>query len=117
MEAERIARHIRLATRNVERGQRAGEIPSDLDPGIAGAVVLGGMRQVLGRGARPPGAPARRRRRRGALAPRGLRRPLPFRIELGAPMPKVIYETSDRIAHMTLNRPEARNAIDLESTS
>ena len=58
VEAERIARHIRLATRNVERGQRAGEIPGDLDPGIAGAVVLGGMRQVLGevlaRPERPP---------------------------------------------------------------
>ena len=30
-------------------------------------------------------------------------------------MPKVIYETSDRIARITLNRPEARNAIDLET--
>jgi enoyl-CoA hydratase/carnithine racemase len=30
-------------------------------------------------------------------------------------MSKVLYETSDRIARVTLNRPEARNAIDLET--
>jgi enoyl-CoA hydratase/carnithine racemase len=30
-------------------------------------------------------------------------------------MPKVTYETSDRIARITLNRPEARNAIDLDT--
>jgi 1,4-dihydroxy-2-naphthoyl-CoA synthase len=29
-------------------------------------------------------------------------------------MPKVIYEVRDRIAYITLNRPEARNAIDEE---
>jgi AcrR family transcriptional regulator len=48
VEARRIARHINLAARNIERGQQGGEIPEDLDPGIAGALVLGGMRQVLG---------------------------------------------------------------------
>jgi enoyl-CoA hydratase/carnithine racemase len=30
-------------------------------------------------------------------------------------MPKVIYEKRDRVAYMTLNRPEARNAIDPET--
>jgi enoyl-CoA hydratase/carnithine racemase len=30
-------------------------------------------------------------------------------------MPKVIYEKSDRIARVTINRPEARNAIDPET--
>jgi enoyl-CoA hydratase/carnithine racemase len=30
-------------------------------------------------------------------------------------MPKVLYEKSDRIARVTLNRPEARNAIDPET--
>ena len=29
-------------------------------------------------------------------------------------MPKVLYEKRDRIAHVTINRPEARNAIDPE---
>lgn len=48
VEARRIARHVNLAARNIERGQQRGEIPPDLDPGIAGALVLGGMRQVLG---------------------------------------------------------------------
>jgi AcrR family transcriptional regulator len=57
VEAERIARHVRLAARNVERGQHSGEIPRDIDPGIAGAVVLGGMRQVLGEVLARPGRP------------------------------------------------------------
>ncbi|MDP6345367.1 MAG: enoyl-CoA hydratase-related protein [Alphaproteobacteria bacterium] len=29
-------------------------------------------------------------------------------------MPKVLYEKSDKIAYVTLNRPEAMNAVDLE---
>ena len=30
-------------------------------------------------------------------------------------MPKVLYEKRDRIAYVTLNRPEAKNAIDPET--
>src|SRR5437867_12717936 len=30
----------------------------------------------------------------------------------GDPVPKVLYEKHDRIAYVTLNRPEAKNAID-----
>jgi enoyl-CoA hydratase/carnithine racemase len=30
-------------------------------------------------------------------------------------MPKVLFEARDRVAHLTLNRPEARNAIDPET--
>jgi enoyl-CoA hydratase len=30
-------------------------------------------------------------------------------------MPKVIYEKREQIAYVTLNRPEAMNAIDLET--
>src|SRR5205823_9255223 len=33
----------------------------------------------------------------------------------GGPMPKVLYEKRDRIAYVTLNRPEAKNAIDPET--
>jgi AcrR family transcriptional regulator len=47
VEAERIARHVRLAARNIELGQRDGELPADLDAGLVGAMVLGGIRQVL----------------------------------------------------------------------
>ncbi len=32
----------------------------------------------------------------------------------GAPMPKLLVEKRDRIAYLTLNRPEAKNAIDPE---
>jgi AcrR family transcriptional regulator len=45
------ARHLRVqiarGTRNVVRGQRDGEIPPDIDAGIAAAMILGGVRQVL----------------------------------------------------------------------
>jgi enoyl-CoA hydratase/carnithine racemase len=33
----------------------------------------------------------------------------------GGPVPKVLYEKRDRIAYVTLNRPEAKNAIDPET--
>ena len=56
------ARHLRLqvarGTQNVARGQRDGEIPEDIDAGIAAALILGGVRQalivVLARRERPP---------------------------------------------------------------
>ena len=45
------ARHLRVqiarGTRNVIHGQRDGEIPADIDAGIAAAMILGGVRQVL----------------------------------------------------------------------
>lgn len=45
------ARHLRLqvarGTRNVMRGQRDGEIPEEIDAGIAAAMTLGGVRQAL----------------------------------------------------------------------
>ena len=47
VEAERITRHVRLAARNIELGQRDGELPADLDAGLLGAMVLGGIRQAL----------------------------------------------------------------------
>jgi enoyl-CoA hydratase/carnithine racemase len=30
-------------------------------------------------------------------------------------MPKVLYETRGEIAYITINRPEARNAMDLDT--
>jgi AcrR family transcriptional regulator len=45
------ARHLRIqvarGTQNVVRGQRDGEIPEDIDAGIAAALILGGVRQAL----------------------------------------------------------------------
>lgn len=45
------ARHLRVqvarGAQNVARGQRDGEIPEDLDAGIAAALILGGVRQAL----------------------------------------------------------------------
>jgi AcrR family transcriptional regulator len=47
IEADRVDRHVAAATRNLERGQERGEIPRDLDPELVGAMVLGGIREVL----------------------------------------------------------------------
>jgi AcrR family transcriptional regulator len=58
IEADRVDRHVTAATRNLERGQERGEIPRDLDPELVGAMVLGGIREVLrhalARERRPP---------------------------------------------------------------
>jgi AcrR family transcriptional regulator len=47
-EVERLARVVADASRGVERGQRRGEIPADLDPGLVGAMLIGGYRVALG---------------------------------------------------------------------
>jgi AcrR family transcriptional regulator len=47
IEADRVDRHVRAATKNLQRGQQRGEIPPDLDPELVGAMVLGGIREVL----------------------------------------------------------------------
>src|SRR3990172_7038012 len=48
VEARRIARHVEAAARNIRRAQKNGEIPADLDPELAAAMVLGGIRHALG---------------------------------------------------------------------
>ena len=56
-ENRHLQAQVALGTRNVRSGQRSGEIPEDLDAGVAAALILGGVRQalieVLGRGRRP----------------------------------------------------------------
>jgi AcrR family transcriptional regulator len=47
VEATRLRRHVEEAAANVRRGQGRGEIPNDVDPGLAGAMILGGLRQAL----------------------------------------------------------------------
>lgn len=58
IEADRVDRHVAAATRNLDRGQERGEIPTALDPELVGAMVLGGIREVLrhalARDPRPP---------------------------------------------------------------
>jgi AcrR family transcriptional regulator len=46
-EARLLGAQIAEGTRNVRSGQRSGELPTDLDPGIAAALMLGGIRQAL----------------------------------------------------------------------
>jgi AcrR family transcriptional regulator len=59
VEARRIARHVEAAARNIERGQQRGEIPADVDPGLAGAMALGGLRQAIGEALARPQPPVR----------------------------------------------------------
>jgi AcrR family transcriptional regulator len=57
-EAPYTAELVAMAERNLRAAQRAGELPSDFDPGIAAAMIMGGLRQALGevlaRERRPP---------------------------------------------------------------
>ena len=62
----------------------------------------------LPRHRRGAGRVVRRRGRLGGRRPRGRPRDL----RRGGAMSKVLYEKRDRIAYVTINRPEARNAID-----
>lgn len=47
IDARRVAGHVALAARNIARGQQRGEIPAHLDAGLAGAMVIGGLRQAV----------------------------------------------------------------------
>lgn len=47
-DARRLARHIAMAVRNIEHGQRRGEIASAVDPALAAAAIIGGLRACLG---------------------------------------------------------------------
>ena len=46
-EAERIAKVVERAARSIRKGQKAGELPDDVDPGLAGAAMFGAMRLVM----------------------------------------------------------------------
>ena len=46
-EARHLQQQVALGARNVARGQRDGEIPDDVDAGLAAALILGGVRQAL----------------------------------------------------------------------
>ena len=48
MEARHRTEMIRLAERVMALGQRRGEIPADRDPAFVAAMMIGGMREVLG---------------------------------------------------------------------
>ena len=46
-EAGRIAAVVDRAARSIRKGQKAGELPADVDPGLAGAAMFGAMRLVM----------------------------------------------------------------------
>ena len=57
-DAARIAAVVDRAARSIRKGQKAGELPVGVDPGLAGAAMFGAMRLVmveaLGRKKPPP---------------------------------------------------------------
>jgi AcrR family transcriptional regulator len=46
-EADRIASVVERAARSIRKGQKAGELPAGVDPGLAGAAMFGAMRLVM----------------------------------------------------------------------
>jgi len=60
LDAERTTRLVDMGTEHLRRGQAAGEVRRDVDPAIAAALVMGGLRQAIGRALaqdpRPPAA-------------------------------------------------------------
>ncbi len=46
-DAERLAHHVELAARNIEHGRQRGEITSSVDPLLAAAAIIGGLRACL----------------------------------------------------------------------
>ena len=46
-EAARIALVVDRAARSIRKGQKRGELPAHIDPGLAGAAMFGAMRQVM----------------------------------------------------------------------
>ena len=56
-DAERTARLSSLAAQNLRRAQAAGEVRPDVDPDVTGAVIMGGLRQALGRALADPQRP------------------------------------------------------------
>jgi AcrR family transcriptional regulator len=47
IKAGRLKRHIRLAARNIRRGQEAGAIDPTLDADLVAAMIVGGIHQAL----------------------------------------------------------------------
>lgn len=46
-DARRLARHIEMAARNIVHGQRRGDIDVSIDPRLAAAAIIGGLRSCL----------------------------------------------------------------------
>src|SRR3954465_546699 len=74
-------------------------------------------RSIVGRDISPSSSSVNQR---SGIAPPARRDPrsemVPIHDETGGgAVPKVLYEKRDRIAYVTLNRPEARNAVDWET--
>ncbi len=46
-DARRLGRHIEMAARNIAHGQRRGDIAVSIDPRLAAASIIGGLRSCL----------------------------------------------------------------------
>lgn len=57
VEVRRMGRLVEDAARNVTAGQRRGELPADLDPRTAGALMIGSFRVAMGEALSRPRRP------------------------------------------------------------
>lgn len=48
-ETRRLERHMALAADNIAQGQARRELPATTDPDLAAAMIMGGLRQAVGR--------------------------------------------------------------------
>ena len=47
VEARWLSEHVAKGARNIAKGQRDGDISASIDPGLAAAMILGGLRQAI----------------------------------------------------------------------
>lgn len=47
VEARWLSAHVAKGARNIAKGQRDGDISDSIDPGLAAAMILGGLRQAI----------------------------------------------------------------------
>lgn len=47
VEARWLSAHVAKGARNIAKGQRDGDISASIDPGLAAAMILGGLRQAI----------------------------------------------------------------------
>lgn len=60
-EATQIEEMSDMCASLVALGQKRGELPADRDPELCGAMIIGGMRRVIGRGVARPRRPSQKR--------------------------------------------------------
>ena len=106
LESSRQDQLIGLARRNIELGQRAGDISETIDAGIAAAAIIGAIRQAASQAFQDPEPPAAERPRLPALgADRRGARPPGRASRLPVSTPRRSKRRERRRSHVRRRRP------------